>query len=356
MSGTSSSASSSKNRTDTMIGAGMRVDGHIAFTGVLRVQGDVVGDVACQGDAGDTVVVDATGSVTGAVGAPRIVVRGRVLGPLHSAQSIDIQQGGSVVGDAFYKEIVIHAGGVVEGALMPALPIDAAREVYAGQALPADAPDLPPSVASAAPDAAGRSLVERFGGWGALGGAAMLALAIAAGVWMSRPPATPKPPAADAAAQDVAAPPPAVRAAAEPAASPAPAANAAARAPAEPAPPAPPATGAEEVVTVQGVNPAKPAGAFLLVSREPSVLYRKKREETGEGTRLVVQQGKTVSVAIGKNELFRVAEGRDLEIFYQGRKVTPKTIEDGSWMSFVPQGARAAGEDRQAESEDGAAR
>jgi hypothetical protein len=96
--------------------------------------------------------------------------------------------------------------------------------------------------------------------------------------------------------------------------------------------------------------------AFLLISKEPSVLYRKKREEAGEGTRFVVQQGKTVSVAIGRNELFRVAEGRDLEIFYQGRKVTPKTIETGAWMSFVPQGARAAGEDRPAESEDGAAR
>lgn len=81
MSGTSSSAASAQNRTDTMVGAGMRVDGHIAFTGVLRIQGDVLGDVACQGDAGGTVVVDATGSVTGAVGAPRIVVRGRVLGP-----------------------------------------------------------------------------------------------------------------------------------------------------------------------------------------------------------------------------------------------------------------------------------
>jgi len=335
LSETRSRAGSSQNRTDTMIGAGVRVEGDIAFTGVLRVQGDILGNVVCQGDAGDTVVVDATGSVTGAVGAPRIVVRGRVLGPLHSAQSIDIQQGGSVVGDAFYKEIVIHAGGVVEGALMPALPIDEVREVYAGPA----------------PDAGGESVVGRFGGRGALGGAAMLAIAIAAGMWMSRPPATP---AADTAAKE-AAPPPAPPVA-KSAAPPVPAATADVRAPAQPAPPAPPAAGAEEVVSVHGVNPAKPAGAFLLISKEPSVLYRKKREEAGEGTRFVVQQGKTVSVAIGRNELFRVAEGRDLEIFYQGRKVTPKTIETGAWMSFVPQGARAAGEDRPAESEDGAAR
>jgi hypothetical protein len=95
---------------------------------------------------------------------------------------------------------------------------------------------------------------------------------------------------------------------------------------------------------------------FLLVSKAPSVLYRKKREEEGEGTRLAVPRGKTVSIAIGRNELFRVAEGRDLEIFYQGRKVAPKTIETGAWMRFVPQGARPPGEERPAESDDGAAR
>lgn len=338
----SGAGSSSQHRTDTMIGAGMRVEGHVAFTGVLRVQGDVVGNVACQGDAGGTVVVDATGSVTGAVGAPRIVVRGRVLGPLHSTQSIDIQPGGSVVGDAFYKEIVIHAGGFVEGALTSTLPIDEVREDREARSGPA-------------PQAGGDGIARRFGGWRALGGAALLAVAVAAGVWMSRPPATPAPPAAEAAAKE-AAPPPAARAAAEPAAYPAPAANADARAPVQPAAPTPPAAGAEEVVSVQGVNPAKPAAVFLLISKEPSVLYRKKREEAGGGTRFVVPQGKTVSVAIGRNELFRVAEGRDLEIFYQGRKVTQKAIENGAWMSFVPSPPAAAGEERQAESEDGPAR
>jgi len=104
------------------------------------------------------------------------------------------------------------------------------------------------------------------------------------------------------------------------------------------------------------VNPAKPAAVFLLVGKAPSVLYRKKRGEAGEGTRLAVPQGRAVSIAIGRNDLFRVAEGRDLEIFYQGRKVTPKTIESGAWMSFVPQGARAAGEERQEETDDGPAR
>ena len=336
LSGTSNSAGGSQHGTDTMIGAGMRVEGHVAFSGVLRVQGEVLGDVACQGDAGDTVVVDATGSVTGAVGAPRIVVRGRILGPLHSAQSIDIQPGGRVVGDASYRHIAIHAGGLVEGALTPALPIDAVIEAPSGHS----------------PHAYAESSAKRFGGRGALAGAAALALLVAAGVWLSRPAATPAPPATEVSAKEAVPPPPA---AAEPVAAPAPAAKAA-EAAAPPASPAREAVGAEETLIVQGVNPAKPAGVFLLVSKAPSVLYRKKRDEEGEGTRLAVPQGRTVSIAIGRNDLFRVAEGRDLEIFYQGRKVTPKTIETGAWMRFVPQGARGSGEERPAGSDDSATR
>lgn len=91
------------------------------------------------------------------------------------------------------------------------------------------------------------------------------------------------------------------------------------------------------MVKVQGVNPGKPAGFFLLIGKEPSVLFRKKRQEEGEGVRIAVSQGEAVSIPIAKNEIFRVAEGRDIEIFYQGRKVAPKTIESGAWMSFVPQ-------------------
>lgn len=340
MSGTSNSAGSAQHGTDTMIGVGMRVEGHVAFSGVLRVQGEILGDVACPGDAGDAVVVDATGSVTGAVGAPRIVVRGRVLGPLHSAQSIDIQPGGRVVGDASYRYIAIHAGGLVEGALTPTLPLDTVVEAPSGQA----------------PHACDDSSAKRFGGRGAPAGAAALALVVAAGLWLNRPPATSNPPAAEIAAREATPPPSAPPAAAETVAAAAPAANGDAGAAVPPASPARPAEAAEETVAVPGVNPAKPAGVFLLVSKAPSVLYRKKLEEEGEGTRFAVPQGRTVSIAIGRNELFRVAEGRDLDIFYQGRKVAPKIIETGAWMRFVPQGARAAGEERPAENEDGAAR
>jgi cytoskeletal protein CcmA (bactofilin family) len=333
----------------------MRVEGDIAFTGLLRVQGDVLGDVVCRDDAAGAVVVDGTGSISGTIDVPRIVVRGRVLGPLHASQSIDIQQGASVVGDAFYKEMDIHAGAVVDGLLTPMLPMAGDRT---GLAPHADAPKLPPIREYATHDS---RLAARLGGGRRLVVAALLVVAAGVTAWMSRDQATVAPDVvsvaaeADTSARGTLAAPNAqaasdrqqdARGAAERTSPFAGEANApvgsVVRVPATERP----AGEAEEVVTVHGVNPAKPAGFFLLISKEPAVLFKKKNQEDGEDKRIDVSRGKTVSIAIGKNELFRVAEGQAIEIFYQGRKVALKTIESGAWMRFISQSSRGESEDR----------
>ena len=331
----------SQNRTDTMIGAGMRVEGHLAFTGVLHIEGDALGDVSCEGDSGGMVVVGKTGHVAGRIKVPHIVVAGHVSGPLHSSESIEIQQGACVVGDVFYRAIELHAGGVVEGSLTPndAMEADRLRQEAPGRG------DVPPSAAEFAmpPPAGARRL----------GAAVALLVALVAGVLMSRdpapiaPPATEVAPKPEAATSGIAATPPVpVSAGSQPDASPATAGDAPAPVPnpvaggrsaANASPAELPAADSDQVVTVQGVNPAKPGGVVLVIGKEPSVLIKKKRQDPAEGTRIDVAQGATESIAMARGEILRVAQGRDLTIFYQGRKVTPKTIESGVWMSFVPQ-------------------
>lgn len=359
MSEKSSNPNHAKNRTDTMIGAGVRVEGKMTFTGVLRIQGEILGDVSCNVDSNGTIVVDGTGNLTGSVAAPHIVVRGQINGPLHSSQSIQIQQGGCIAGDAFYKEIDIHAGGILDGALTPTATMDrpSSRMEPGIQAAKATAIGNP-GISSGTGD----GFAARLGGAHMVGGIAALALVAIAAVWMSRNPTILAPPAmetarpADAASKALAATPPHTAAsggapnvvaavvdkAVPPPASPGSEVKELSRAPASDSVDADPA----KPVTVQGVNPGKPAGVFLLISKEPSVLMRKKRQDTSEGTRIEVAQGETVSITITRNELFRVLKGRDMEIFYQGRKVAPKTIESGAWMSFVPQSSGAAEDKR----------
>lgn len=341
-----------QGRTDTLIGAGMRVEGSIAFMGVLQVQGDTLGEVSSDSDPNATIVVGKSGSITGTVKAPHIVVSGRVSGPLRSSQSIEIRQGACVAGDAWYKALEIHAGGVIDGSL---IPLDAAHgERPQGERYVQE--PVPPTVGARGTADAGRGFGPRFGAGRLLGAALALLVVGAAGVWLSRdpPPLAPATPAVavQAGAATVGAAPSAAALGGDPsddvkvvagnAAAPAPEVNTASAANA-PSPGSPIVDG-DTLVTIQGVNPAKPAGVFLVIGKEASVLFRKKRQDATEGTRIDIAQGATESIAIARNEVFRVARGRDLTIFYQGRKVPPKTIESGAWMSFVPQSPGAAAE------------
>ena len=367
MSGKNGAVRYSHTRTDTLVGADLRFEGNLTFTGVLLIQGDTLGDIACAADSDGTVVIGKTGSVTGTIKAPHVVVGGRVQGPVRSSESIEIQQGACVAGDVFYKAIDIHAGGVIEGLL---IPVDSAE----GNRLDPEHRiriSEPPAVAASSRSRADpmpddRRLWDRLGAGIKLGGAVALIVAMVAMVLISRDPASVAPtgpPLADSATKanftDKAVPeaqPASAESgglqgarkvasgdAAPQAASPDADTRIAAQAP----PPDHPGADPEKVVTVQGVNPGKPAGVFQVISKDPAVLYRKKREDTAAGARVDVSRGSTESISFAKGEIFRVETGRDITIFYQGKKVAPKIIESGVWMSFVPQPASGASDKKQ---------
>lgn len=346
MSDKPSRAGKPHNRTDTLIGAGMRIAGNIGFSGTLRIQGDVLGDVTSDGAQNAAVVVDASGSLTGRLAAPFVHVRGRVIGPVQAAESIDVYRDATVVGDASYGQLDIQEGGIVEGLLTPLSP--------EGRSGPATKPPLAAVVepdegdAPMAWSALGQSVGERLAQWGwrRLLGAFLVLGAVAASLaWLGRPSAVPAPATQEVHATDATAPPgatvsmPQNAPAPPPAAAPpeAPATPAAAM-PAQPAPAA--ADSAQSVAAgvtdVQGINPAKPAGVFLLISKEQTVFFRKKRQDSGEGGRVVVPARRTVSVQASEDDQFRIAEGSRVEIYYQGRKLSQKIIDEGSWFRFIP--------------------
>jgi len=78
------------------------------------------------------------------------------------------------------------------------------------------------------------------------------------------------------------------------------------------------------------------AGFFFVETREPAVLFIKNRDDTSEGTRLEFPRRTKKKISIAKNEVVRVAQGRNTVIFYQGRKLPPRALERGAWIGFVP--------------------
>ncbi|EUJ09305.1 Integral membrane protein CcmA involved in cell shape determination [Methylophilaceae bacterium 11] len=106
------------SRIDTLIGADTRVEGNIYFSGGLRIDGAVYGNVAEPVDSPSTLILSEHGRVEGAVAAAKIVLNGKVVGPVKAGQFIELQSKARITGDLHYKSLEMHTGAVIEGRLI----------------------------------------------------------------------------------------------------------------------------------------------------------------------------------------------------------------------------------------------
>jgi len=101
-----------------LVGAETRIDGDIYFTGGLRVDGVVRGNVNEEASTPSTLVLSEQGSIEGAVVVSQVVLNGRVVGPVHAKEYVELQPKARVVGDVYYKSLEMHTGAVIEGNLI----------------------------------------------------------------------------------------------------------------------------------------------------------------------------------------------------------------------------------------------
>ena len=107
-----------QNRIDSLIGSTTRIEGNVFFSGGLRVDGMIRGNVAALPDQPGTLVISEHARIDGEVEAAHIVVNGTVNGPLHSTETLELQAASRVKGDVHYKSIEMLQGAVVEGRLV----------------------------------------------------------------------------------------------------------------------------------------------------------------------------------------------------------------------------------------------
>ena len=107
-----------QNRIDSLIGATTRIEGNVFFSGGLRVDGAVRGNVAGLPDQPATLVVSEQARIDGEVQAAHIVVNGTINGPVDARETLELQPGSRVRGDIHYKSIQIQQGAVIEGRLV----------------------------------------------------------------------------------------------------------------------------------------------------------------------------------------------------------------------------------------------
>ncbi len=114
----SSRHSKPQNRIDSLVGAGTRIDGNVSFTGGLRVDGEIKGDVIAEPDKPSTLVLSETARVEGEIRVTHLVVNGTIIGPVNAAEYLELQGKAKVIGDVHYKSLEIQLGAIVEGRLI----------------------------------------------------------------------------------------------------------------------------------------------------------------------------------------------------------------------------------------------
>ena len=106
------------SRIDTLVGVETRIEGDLHFNGGLRVDGAIRGSVSEQNGTPSTLILSEHGKIEGAVTAAKIVINGKVIGPVKSSHFIELQTKARITGDVYYKSLEMHTGAVIEGKLV----------------------------------------------------------------------------------------------------------------------------------------------------------------------------------------------------------------------------------------------
>jgi cytoskeletal protein CcmA (bactofilin family) len=106
-----------QNQIDSLIGVGTHIDGNINFSGGLRVDGRVTGNIVALGDKPSTLVLSDQAVIEGKIVVSHAVINGTVAGAIHASEYVELQPKAKVSGDVHYKAMEIQLGASVDGML-----------------------------------------------------------------------------------------------------------------------------------------------------------------------------------------------------------------------------------------------
>ena len=113
------------NGINSLIGVNVRIEGNVLFSGGLRLEGAVRGNVSVLPEQPGTLVVGETGCIDGEVAVSHLAVHGTVNGTVTRCETLELRSSARVSGDVYYEFITVSRGAIVEGRLANRPTIDA---------------------------------------------------------------------------------------------------------------------------------------------------------------------------------------------------------------------------------------
>lgn len=106
-----------KSEIDSLVGISSRIEGDLMFTGGLRIDGEVHGNVVAGEGADSVLIVSEHARIEGEVRCANLVVNGYIAGAVYSSELLELQPKGRIQGDVHYKLLEMHGGALVTGKL-----------------------------------------------------------------------------------------------------------------------------------------------------------------------------------------------------------------------------------------------
>lgn len=106
------------NTIDTLVGARTELKGDLTFSGGLRIDGRLKGNVTARGEGNSTLILSENALIIGNVTVPHVIVNGTIKGTVRASERIELQPKAEVAGDIYYKVMEVALGAVVNGNLM----------------------------------------------------------------------------------------------------------------------------------------------------------------------------------------------------------------------------------------------
>ena len=103
----------------SLIAQGSCIEGNFKFSDGLRIDGEVIGNIRAVEGSASILVISESATVTGHIHADHVIINGRVMGPVHASELLELQPKAKIAGDVSYKALEMHQGAVIFGQLRP---------------------------------------------------------------------------------------------------------------------------------------------------------------------------------------------------------------------------------------------
>lgn len=108
------------HRIDTLIGRRTQITGDIGFTGGIRIDGSITGNIHVTGDDNALLTLSEHGLIEGEVRVPNLIINGIVNGNVYASHHVELAAKARINGNLYYRYIEMAMGAEVNGHLIRA--------------------------------------------------------------------------------------------------------------------------------------------------------------------------------------------------------------------------------------------